>query len=254
MYACSSGGTDGILLSRLIGWLIGRRTWMFIYTDSSGTKGILQRQGVGRLRHLSCRVLWLQNLIASGSIILRSISGHTNPADIGTKRLSAGRIKPLMSVLGLFNDSTGALEGCDDPGRVSVRRQNIRSILCALSLLQVQGCDVEPLEDGWSIIATTMVSGFLMILPLAFSIFSSFWTSVSTTSDASASTALHVPILQGTSSMEPTTDQVDGESTPSEAISASADAAAVAGAALMAGTATSSHLPTCNRLIWDALF
>ena len=127
--------------------------------------------------------------------------------------------------------------------RFFVRRQNIRSIPCALSLLQLQGCDVESLEDGWSIIATTMVIGFLMILPLVFSIFSSFWTSMSTTSDASASTALHVPILQGTSSIEPTTtDQVDGESTPSEAIPASADAAAVAGSALMAGTATSSHL------------
>ena len=57
VYACSSGASDGILLRRLIGWLTGRRTWMFIYTDSSGAKGILQRQGVGRLRHLSCRVL-----------------------------------------------------------------------------------------------------------------------------------------------------------------------------------------------------
>ena len=50
VFACSSGASDGILLSRLIGWLIGRRTWMFIYTDSSGAKGILQRQGVGRLQ------------------------------------------------------------------------------------------------------------------------------------------------------------------------------------------------------------
>ena len=159
---------------------------MFIYTDSSGAKGILQRQGVGRLRHLSCRALWLQNLIASGSIIFRSISGHTNPADIGAKRLSAGRMRSLMSILGLFSNSTGALEGCDDPGRVFVRRQNIRSILCALSLLQLQGCD-ETLETGWSIIVTTMVIGFLMILPWVFSIFNSFWTSASTASDASTS-------------------------------------------------------------------
>ena len=62
VYACSSGASDGILLSRLVSWLTGRKTWMIIYTDSSGAKGILQRQGVGRLRHLSCRVLWLQNL------------------------------------------------------------------------------------------------------------------------------------------------------------------------------------------------
>ena len=100
---------------------------------------------------------------------------------------------------------------------------------------------------------TTMVTGFLMILPLMFSIFSSFWTSASTASDASTSTPLHVPTLQGTSSLGPSVfDQVDGESTPNEAIPESADAAGVAGAALMAGTATSSHLPVTGPHATDA--
>ena len=79
---------------------------------------MLQRQGVGRLRQLSCRVLWLQNLIANGTIILRSVSGHTNPAGVGTKRLNAGRMRSLMSILGLYNHTMGSLEGRDDPGRV----------------------------------------------------------------------------------------------------------------------------------------
>jgi len=56
-----------------------------------------------------------------------------------------------------------------------------------------------------------MVIGFLMILHLMFSIFSSFWTSASTASDASTSTPLHVPTLQGTSIVGPSVfDQVDG--------------------------------------------
>ena len=42
VYACSSGASDGMLLSRLIAWLIGRKTWMFIYTDSSGAKGFFR--------------------------------------------------------------------------------------------------------------------------------------------------------------------------------------------------------------------
>ena len=71
VYACSSGSSDSILLARLLTWLTGRRTWIYVYTDSSGARGILQRQGVGRLRHLSCRVLWLQALIASGTIRLQ---------------------------------------------------------------------------------------------------------------------------------------------------------------------------------------
>ena len=150
VYACSSGSSDAVLLSRMLSWLTGRRTHVYVYTDSSGARGILQRQGVGRLRHLSCRILWLQGLIATGVIRLCSVSGHTNPADLGTKRLSASRLRSLMAVLGLFNTSTGALEGCDDPGRVFTRRQNVRALLCALSLLQLQGCEDAAPSSSWA--------------------------------------------------------------------------------------------------------
>ena len=95
----------------MLAWLTGRRTIIYAYTDSSGAKGILQRQGAGRLRHLSCRTLWLQQLISAGIIKLCSVSGSINPADIGTNRLSAPRLRSLMSVLGSYNRDTGALEG-----------------------------------------------------------------------------------------------------------------------------------------------
>ena len=111
VYACSSGSSDAILLARLRSWLTGRRAWIYVYTDSSRAREILQRQGVGRLRHLSCRVLWLQALIANGTIRLCSVSGHVSLADIGTKRLSAARLRSLMAVLGLCNKDVGALEG-----------------------------------------------------------------------------------------------------------------------------------------------
>ena len=81
-----------------------------------GQRAFLQRQGVGRLRYLSCRVLWLQSLIADGLVKLCSVSGHVNPADIGTKSLSSSRLRSLMSVLGMYNHSTKELEGNDDQG------------------------------------------------------------------------------------------------------------------------------------------
>ena len=51
---------DSLLLERLVSWFSGRETKIHLYTDRSGARGFLQRKGVGRLRHLSCRVLWLQ--------------------------------------------------------------------------------------------------------------------------------------------------------------------------------------------------
>ena len=35
---------------------------MCLYLDSSAARGVLSGKGAGRLRHLSCRVLWLQDL------------------------------------------------------------------------------------------------------------------------------------------------------------------------------------------------
>ena len=80
-----SGTSDAILLSRLVSWMTGKRTVIWLYTDSSGARGILQRRGVGRLRHLSCRILWLQALVETGTVKLSSIAGSMNPADVGNK-------------------------------------------------------------------------------------------------------------------------------------------------------------------------
>eukprot|EP00435_Cladocopium_sp_Y103_P034780 s2111_g9.t1 len=110
MYACSSGASDGLLLARLVSRMTRFKTTIYLFTDSSGTRGILQRQGVGRVRHLSCRILWLQDLICNGVIKLCAIAGAMNPADIGTKRLPANRMRSFMGLLGMYSVATGAIE------------------------------------------------------------------------------------------------------------------------------------------------
>eukprot|EP00435_Cladocopium_sp_Y103_P064480 s822_g26.t1 len=155
VYACSGGASDSILLAKMLSWLT---------VDLDLFVSILQRLGVGRLRHLSCRVLWLQSLIAGGAVKLCSVSGHVNPADIGTKRLSSSRLRALMSVLGLFNHSSNSLEGSDDPGRVFVKRHSVRA----------KGCAPEDSTDyGWTLMAFSMVLGLIMMLPLITSWFNS---------------------------------------------------------------------------------
>ena len=133
VYACSSGASDAILLA-----------------DSSGAKGILQRQGVGRLRHLSCRILWLQKLILAGEVRLGSVAGTKNPADIGTKRLPASRMRSLMSLLGMYNVSSCSVEGHDDPAGIHQSRSSIRAILRALSLVNLKGCEDSTVTAGRS--------------------------------------------------------------------------------------------------------
>ena len=59
------GAADSILLARLITWLTNKKIHIYLRADSSGAKGNSQRQGFGRLRHLSCRTVWLQSHISS---------------------------------------------------------------------------------------------------------------------------------------------------------------------------------------------
>ena len=37
-------------------------------TDRSAAKSIMERRGAGRIRHLHCRMLWLQERVDSGDI------------------------------------------------------------------------------------------------------------------------------------------------------------------------------------------
>ena len=82
VYACSSGVSDAIMLARLIAWMNVSKTTIHLHTGNSGAKGILMRQGVGKGRHLSCRILWLQDLISRGQVKLSTVPGALNPAQI----------------------------------------------------------------------------------------------------------------------------------------------------------------------------
>ena len=66
--------------------------------------------------------------------------GASNPADVGTNRLPAPRLKSLMCLLGMYDLKRGCLEGLEDPGGIFKKKQNMISLLSALSLLRIQGC------------------------------------------------------------------------------------------------------------------
>ena len=53
--------------------------------DSSAAKSMAGRLGVGRVRHIELRLLWLQQEVKRGRISLFKIRGEDNPADVGTK-------------------------------------------------------------------------------------------------------------------------------------------------------------------------
>ena len=63
IYAAVSTTCDGLLLRVCLEFCIGCKVRLKLILDNSAAKQVLHRSGVGRIRHLSCRVLWVQQLV-----------------------------------------------------------------------------------------------------------------------------------------------------------------------------------------------
>ena len=61
-------------------------------TDSSAAKSFVCRRGLGKMRHLEIRDLWIQKEVQDGKLIVEKIPGEENPADLMTKILSTPEI------------------------------------------------------------------------------------------------------------------------------------------------------------------
>ena len=68
---------------------LGIEPKIILYTDSSATKGIIHRAGLGKLRHLETGYLWLQAAVRAKRLQVRKVLGTENPADLFTKHLAA---------------------------------------------------------------------------------------------------------------------------------------------------------------------
>ena len=73
-----------------------------VLTDSSACKGICQRTGLGRVRHIDVALLWLQDMVRRGRISMRKVPGKENPADVFTKYLAGARIAEVSNSLGFY--------------------------------------------------------------------------------------------------------------------------------------------------------
>ena len=102
---------------------LDRHLGAILYSDASAALGIIQRQGLGKLRHVDCSYLFVRVLNADKVVQFAKVAGQENPGDIGTKGLSADLVsRHVTFVSGQFRSGRPAL--C--PGVVrSIRRTNL---------------------------------------------------------------------------------------------------------------------------------
>ena len=56
-----------------------------MFSDASAALGIIQRRGLGKLRHIDTSFLWIQEVNAQRAVLFDKVAGAENPADICTK-------------------------------------------------------------------------------------------------------------------------------------------------------------------------
>ena len=72
-----------------------------LFTDSSAAKSFVSRQGLGKMKHLEIRDLWLQREVGLNRVIVCKVDGTRNPADLMTKYLKRWEIEVRLGLMGM---------------------------------------------------------------------------------------------------------------------------------------------------------
>ena len=70
-----------------------------LYTDSSAAKSFVSRRGLGKMKHLEIRDLWLQREVGLGLVVVNKVEGLRNPADLMTKYLKRWEIELRLRLM-----------------------------------------------------------------------------------------------------------------------------------------------------------
>ena len=93
--AAEALGVQSIM--RDMGWEAPIRLWV----DSSAAKSMASRIGLGKVRHMEVKFLWLQEAVKNKKVELRKIAGNLNPADVLTKPKSVKEAAALLESVGV---------------------------------------------------------------------------------------------------------------------------------------------------------
>ena len=97
--AALKGAVEGLNVQRLAASL-GDMLPLELRTDASAARGVILRQGVGKVRHLQVKQLWLQENVAAGELTIVKIPRANNCADALTHPWGANDL-PFWEAMGI---------------------------------------------------------------------------------------------------------------------------------------------------------
>ena len=72
-----------------------------LHIDALAAKGMIERKGLSKVRHLDVNVLWLQEQCARKILPVAKVPGEENPANLMTKHLGAAKIAMNIKTLSM---------------------------------------------------------------------------------------------------------------------------------------------------------
>ena len=141
-YSAAVSATSEAMVIREVSLFMGLEVRIELLLNSAAARGICRREGVGTIRRLSMKVLWLQQLVKRGIVMVSACTSAENRADLGTKSLPIHRLRQLRQLNGL------ALNGTDTSANGDGRMDRTR--LGSQELLRKQSPILDKVvEESW---------------------------------------------------------------------------------------------------------
>ena len=81
------GCYKGIFIKNCLQFVLSIDVDHYQFTGNSAARQLISRQGVGRIRHLSGKLLWKQSSVMNGEVFIHQVPAVWNYSDVGTKSL-----------------------------------------------------------------------------------------------------------------------------------------------------------------------
>ena len=149
LHSLVSSAADGIYMKGCLEFLLNATVDHVAYVDNAAARQLANKRGVGKIRHLSGQLLWIQNKTNDGSLSGVQVPTLVNVSDIETKPLTGARKRALLSMIGMVesesnrpvgeNEYQEMMEKRDASSKVKGLSKALMSILAAGRLDGVQG-------------------------------------------------------------------------------------------------------------------
>jgi hypothetical protein len=100
-YGVVKGSSIGLGLKSMLGDF-GVKVTIKVNTDASAAKGMANRKGLGKVRHIQVNQLWIQDRISKGDLVVNKVNGKENLADALTKHVNSEDIRVHLFKTGQF--------------------------------------------------------------------------------------------------------------------------------------------------------